>query len=414
MAGLLEDKAHEESIQLANFYCLVKKSLAEKSNLKYQRKAYDIGAQHDYVAKLGNFANALRRAGRDKEAKEITQEVLKIFQQLAKKSPDRFDPDYATSLNNYANDLDVTGRNDEALEHSLQALEIRERLGKKSPDRFDPDYASSLNNYANHLGDAGRNDEALEHSRQALEIRERLAKKSPDRFDPDYASSLCNYANDLGDAGRNHEALEHSRQALEIRERLAKKNPDRFDPYYATSLKNYANHLGDAGRNDEALEHSRQALEICERLAKKNPARFSEEQFLTAYDAHFLAWLASNRAASDPAEWSAIPETTPPHRRPLLHLYACFVQACHAPDAASRADSFKQVVQLWNELSRANKTSAVKYWLCAAAWCGTYELAAVVDVNWQTEWHQFLNRRQGYVPCWMQTVAQRLKFQWPE
>ena len=552
MVRMLGKKIHEESIQLASFYCLINKYLAEKSNAKYHRKTSDIEAQDDYAAKLGNFSNALRRMGRNNEAFDHARQVLEIHERLASQNPDRFDPDYAKSLGNYAshlsaagrNDevldydwqaleilerlakknrdrfdpdyakslsncashLSAAGRNDEALDHARQALEIRERLAKKNPDCFDPDYAMSLNNYANRLSDAGRNDEALDHARQALEIRERLAKKNPDCFDPDYAMSLNNYANRLSDAGRNDEALDHARQALEISERLAKKNPDCFDPDYAMSLNNYANRLSDAGRNDEALDHARQALEISERLAKKNPdrfdpdyamllsnyasdlsdagrndealdharqaleiserlakenpdrfdpdyamslnnyashlsdaglndealdhaqlaleirerlanknpARFSEEQFSTALNSHFFAWLASKRVAFGSAELPAIPEMTPPHRRPFLQLYSCFVQACHTPDAADRVDCFKQVVQIWNELSCADKIHAVDYWLCAAAWCSMYELAAVANVDWQTEWHQFVTRRQGHVPCWMRTVAQRLKFKWPE
>ncbi|MEQ1837437.1 MAG: tetratricopeptide repeat protein [Candidatus Nitrotoga sp.] len=229
-----------------------------------------------------------------------------------------------------------------------------------------------------------------------------------------FASKLNNFSVALYRAGRDDAALAHARQALEIRERLAKKNPDRFDPDYSASLSNYANRLGDAGRDDAALAHARQALEIRERLAKKNPARFSEDQFSTAYNVYFLAWLVGNGGASGLAERPTIPASTTPHRRSLLQLYAGFIQACHAPDAVSRADGFKQVVQLWNELSRANKTSAVNYWLCAAAWCGTYELSAVVNVDWQSEWYHFVSRRQGHVPCWMKTVAQRLEFKWPE
>jgi len=460
MTGLLKNKAHEESVQLANFYCLVNKALVDKSNLKYQRKANDMGAQHDYVAKLINYATALHHAGRDKESMKIAQETMMLFQQLknknsdhldpdyattlsnyairlgdagrdeealeharqalvirerlTKKNPDRFDPYYAKSLSNYANHLSDAGRNEEALVHARQALVIRERLSKKNPDRFDPDYAISLNNYANRLSDVGHNDEALEHARQALDISERLAKKNPDRFDPDYANSLNNYASHLSDAGRNAEALAHARQTLEIYVRLAGKSQDRFDPDYATSLNNYARHLSDAGHNDEALGHALQALEIYERLAKKNPVRFSEDQFSAACNAHLLAWLAGSDEASAPAELPTIPETTPPHRRPLLQIYACFVQACRVSNATKRADSFKQVVQLWKELSSANKISTIAYWLCATAWCSTYEPAAVVNVDWQADWHQFVNRRQGHVPCWMKTLAQLLKFKWTE
>lgn len=457
VAELLKRPAQRESVQLAKFYCLVNESLVAKAERKYQERIHDIEALNGYAASLGNFANALGRAGDREKAMEFTRQVFEIFyrlaasdsdrfepnyavslgnyssqlgesgrteealeharqaleidERLAKKSPDRFEPNYATSLSNYANRLAGAGRTDEALEHARQALEIRERLAKKSPDRFDPDYAASLSNYAVRLGDAGRNDEALAYALQALEIYERLAKKNPDRFDPDYALSLNNYANRLGDAGRTEKALEHACQALEIRERLAQKRPDRFDPDYATSLHNYAIRLGEAGRTEEALEHGRQALKIYHRLVKKNPARFAESQFLSACNVYFLSWLASGSAIS---ELPPVPETAPPHRRPLLQLYAGVVQACYATDAARRADAFKQAVLLWNELSRANQTSAVDYWLCTAAWCAVHEPAAVAGMDWQTDWQTFRSQRQGNIPHWMLEVARRMDFTWPE
>jgi tetratricopeptide (TPR) repeat protein len=140
------------------------------------------------------------------------------------------------SLNNYASHLSNAGQYEEALEHDRQSLEIYERLAQKNPDRFEPDYAMSLNNYASHLSDAGQYEEALDRIRQSLEIRKRLAQKNPDRFEPDYVMSLNNYASHLSNAGQYEEALPHARKALGIREQLAQKNLGRFaDDLFSTT-----------------------------------------------------------------------------------------------------------------------------------------------------------------------------------
>ncbi|WP_080416707.1 tetratricopeptide repeat protein [Burkholderia ubonensis] len=461
ITGLLKSQMSQQSVQLAQFYCLVSKFLVDKYNRKYLKKVNDIEAIQDYAGALNNYSNRLSEAGYNEEALEHGRQALEIYQKLVRKAPDRFEPDYAGPLNNYASYLRDAGRNEEALEHGQQALEIYQKLVRKAPDRFEPDHAGSLNNYANHLRDAGRNEEALEHSRQALEIYQRLARKdpdrfesdhamllsnyashlsdagcieealehgrqalgiyqrlarkNPDRFESDHAMSLNNYANRLIDAGRNEEALEHGRQALEIRQRLARKAPDRFDPDHATSLSNYANHLRDAGRNEEALEHGRQALEIYQRLARKNPTVFAEEWFSTVCSTHFLEWMAGDtQAHGKPEELGSIPETTPMHRVPLLQIYASFVQACCASEQTGRSDAFKQVTSIWRDLPKSNRIAAQNYWMCAAAWCATHGPTSTENTDWQAEWHQFTKRRQGNVPSWMQEVARRLKFKWPE
>jgi tetratricopeptide (TPR) repeat protein len=276
-------------------------------------------------------------------------------------------------------------------------------------------YAGALSNYANRLNDAGRNEEALEHGRQALEIRQRLAQKNPDRFEPNYATSLSNYASHLKDAGRNEEGLEHGRQALEIHQRLAQKNPDRFEPDYATSLSNYASHLSDVGRNEEALEHGRQALEIHQRLAQKNPAVFEGVWFSTVCNTHFQEWMADDTHGSgELAKLRSLPESTPPHHRPLLKLHASFVQACCTSDQTSRFDAFKQVTSIWRDLSKSNRIMTQGYWMCAAAWRDTHEPSSEENTDWKAEWHQFIKQRQGHVPCWMLEAARRLKFEWSE
>ncbi|MDD5057630.1 MAG: tetratricopeptide repeat protein [Sideroxydans sp.] len=415
LAGLLETQVTENSVQLAQFNCLVTHCLMEKLRNKHLKNINNIQALSEYANALNKYANSLNNAGRGNEALPFTCKSLKIYQGLAEKQSKNFMRDFAGLLSNYANGLASAGRNNEALNYSEQSLIISKKLAQKNPEQFDPLLALSLNNYANRLSDAGHDDEVLAHTLQALLIRKRLAHKKPDRFEPDLALSLDNYAIHLSYAGHDDEALSHSQQGLDINQWLAQKNLDRFEPNLAVSLNNYAGRLSDVGRNEDALRYSQKALEIRQRLAQKNPARFAEDQFSSVCQLYFMEWLAGKIDGNcDLAELKFIPEAISLHRRPLLQLFSSAVQGCCTPNQAPRSDAFKQVVALWSDLSRANRTIALEYWLCATAWCATHEPSAVSNVDWQTEWRQFVKRRQGRVPCWMQTVAQRLEFKWPE
>jgi tetratricopeptide (TPR) repeat protein len=245
-----------------------------------------------------------------------------------------------------------------------------------------------------------------------LEIRKRLAQKNPLRFESDYARSLNNYANRLSDTGQNEKALEHAREALEIRKRLVQKNPDRFEPDYAKSLSNYANHLSDAGQNEKALEHACKALEICKRLAEKNPDRFADNLFSSICIAQFLAWLCDQSDGSDKSDLNQLMTYKPSHRQSLMLLLSAFVEGCSAADQTTRNDTFRRVSSLWSGLSMVDKNRGKPYWLCAAAWCATFEPPAA-DTEWEASWQQYVKQRNGHIPRWMLDVAQRLEFQWP-
>ena len=458
--GLLAPLLGEESVQLAELACLVNKFLLDKRHQKHQEKKGNIEITANYARALRNYAVSLMRVGRNDEARSHALESTQVFEGLVQINADRYAPSYAGALNNYASHLGDVGLYDEALAHSRRAMEIRQRLVQTNVDLYEPDYAAALSSYAKCLGDVGQDDEALTHAKQAMEIRQRLVQtnadryapayatslsnyashlcnvgqhdeafkqakqaldihqgllqKNPNRYAPAYATSLSNYASHLCNVGQHDEAFKQARQALEIRELLLQKNPNRYSSAYATSLSNYANRLSEAGQYGEALKQARQALEIRERLARKNSARFDKDLFISICSVHFLEWLGAYvDKGGDIADLSLIPTTIPPHRRPISLLYKAFVQACWASEQTACAVALKQVIAIWPDLSLANKVKAQAYWLCAAAWCATFEPSAVEKLDWKISWHQYSNQRQGRLPHWMQELAKRMAFKWP-
>jgi len=237
----------------------------------------DEDARSTRARMLANLAKRLSDEGRREEALEAAREAVVIYQDLAKLSPETFNPDLATSLNNIANFLSDLGRWEEALEAARDAVAIYQDLAKLRPDAFKPDLAMSLNNIASFLSALGRREEALEAAREAVAIYQDLAKLRPDAFKPDLATSLNNIANFLSALGRREEALEAAREAVAIRRDLAKLRPDAFNSNLAMSLNNIASFLSALGRREEALEAAREAVVIRRDLAKLRPDAFKPD-----------------------------------------------------------------------------------------------------------------------------------------
>jgi tetratricopeptide (TPR) repeat protein len=366
VAGLLKLPLQKESVQLAELNYLVMEYLEGKSRQKLEKKADSIDNMMSRAMDLGNYAVALHRTGRAKQAVSWALEACKHSESLARKDW-RYESIYATSLSNYANYLGDVGEFKEALTQAQQALKIRQRLVEKNSEQYEPDYATSLNNYAGHLSDVGEFKEALKQTQDALEIRQRLAEKNPDQYEPDYATSLNNYAGRLNDVGKFREALKQTQDALEIRQRLVEKNPVRFvgDLVNGICLLEYFNWL----HNPSDLDSESELPDVKTVLATILPG-------------------------------------------PLL-LFATFVQACRAIDQSARAENFIQVLSIFESLSLAERTKVEILWLCANAWCAKFAPKAVAEVDWQTNWAQYASQRQGRLPYDMKEVARRLEFQWP-
>ncbi|WP_167630939.1 tetratricopeptide repeat protein, partial [Mariprofundus ferrooxydans] len=225
--------------------------------------------------------------------------------------------------------------------------------------------------------------------------------------------ALNNYSNCLSDAGQNEDALDYAKRSLEIHQRLAQKNPDRFDSYLATALNNYSNRLSDAGQNEDALDYAKRSLEIYQRLVQRNSGRFTENCFLASCNTHFYEWLVDQAYKGDFTRLRSIPDAIFKHRIPLVQLFACFVQACQPVDQSIRGDLFKQIIDIWSNMTKANKILVQGYYLCAAAWCAVHNPMIVAGLDWQLDWHEYVKQHQGNVPNWIREVSQRLEFKWP-
>ena len=175
-----------------------------------------------------NRALALARLGRGEEALADSEEVTRLFRQLAADRPDAFTPDLATSLNNLSFELAGLARWEEALAAAGQAVAIYRQLVAARPDAFTAELARSLDNLSVALTGLSRWEDALAASVDAVSLYRQLAAARPDAFTPDLARSLNNLAVALARLGRSEEALAAAEEAAALRRQFVAAQPDAF------------------------------------------------------------------------------------------------------------------------------------------------------------------------------------------
>ncbi len=339
--------------------------------------------------------------------------IKKLHNRNLHKLTDTTADELGTGLISYSVSLSFLDRKHEALEASNSALSIFQKLSNKNPDRFESALANTLTNSTGYLRSVGRNIEALEFAERALGIYQKLVRKNPQKYEADLTNSLNNYANRLSDSGRYEEAITYAKQVLEIRQRLFTKNPAQFEYKLASSLDNYAKHLFDLGHNEEGIKFAKQALDIYQRLANKNPDRFTEDWFSAICSYYFFKWLSN-----EPVDHQSlsivhvVPNSISRHQESLLLLWSSFVRACYSSDFVTRSNLMGQVVSIWRSLSGSNQIMSDTHFVCAAAWCAQHNSSFIKDFNWQAQWLKLYKELKGNIPNWMLIVAEQLKFEW--
>jgi len=413
VAGLLAPQLLEPSIQLAELSYLVSKFLSENAHSKMLKKQGSVESTKDYAEKLGNYSVSLADTGRVQESLDSALEVTELFQKLHNKDRQRFQSTYSIALSNYASYLGNSGYHKAALPYDLKALEIRKLLLSDNSDKTRRDYIVSLQNYGYHLFASGHENEAQFFLHEALDMSQLLSISDEEKYNPIYADSLSYYSTYLSDIGEYDEALQYLTSALNIIKNCVTKKPDQFESDYSEILLNSSVLLCEAGQYDQALINLHQSKSISQKLAQKNPVRYSFELFSCNCLQNFINWLSNPNVVDGYILGSESVQTEQSHQKSLVKLYSLFLHACYVNDLVARGLAFKQILFVCSELSRVSPQVKC-YWLCTTAWMNTFEPTELVNTDWLADWQKFAKQRQGRIPHWMQEVARRLEFQWPD
>ncbi|MDH5560550.1 MAG: tetratricopeptide repeat protein [Deltaproteobacteria bacterium] len=232
---------------------------------------------HTTAVRLNNLGNLYYRAGRPKEALDVSLKAFELYEKLSKNQPEKYEPDLAMSYNNLGNCYAGLGRYQEALEASIKAYELYEKLAETQPEAYEPDLAMSLINLGNCYSNLGQYDKALEANSEAVERYKKLAETQPDAFEFNLAKSYNNLRNSYAGLGQHEKALEAISEAVNLFEKLAKTQPEAIMPDLAMSYNNLGICYSELGRHQEALDVSLKAFKIREKLAKAQPEAYEPD-----------------------------------------------------------------------------------------------------------------------------------------
>ena len=254
---------------------------------------YDLGSLYNLLGLLYKVQN------RSEEAEEYYLAAIGIYERLAEKNADAYEPALAVSYNNAGIFYKDQGQPDKAEKYYLAAIEIRKRLVEKNADVYEPDLATSYNNAGNFYSDQGQPEKAEKYYLAAIEIYERLVEKNADAYEPDLATFYNNAGVFYKKQGQSEKAEKYYLAAIEIHERLVKKNADAYEPDLAMSYNNAGNFYKDQGQPEKAEKYYLAAMEIRERLVEKNADAY-EPDFAGSYND--AGNLYSNHGQPDKAE----------------------------------------------------------------------------------------------------------------
>ena len=157
----------------------------------------------------------------------------------------------------------LQNRSEKAEKYYLAAIGIYERLAKKNADAYEPALAASYNNVGAFYDDQNQPDKVEKYYLAAIEIYERLVKENAAAYEPELAGSYNNAGVFYDDQDQPEKAEKYYLAAIEIRERLVEKNADAYEPDLATSYNNAGNFYKKQGQPKKAEKYYLDAIEIC-------------------------------------------------------------------------------------------------------------------------------------------------------
>ena len=280
----------------------------ESALRSFRDPAKDDEASHlsDLATTLNNLGAVLSDLGERAGAQAAFEEALGIYRKLAEAEPAAFLQYVAITLNNLGNVLCDLGERAGARAAYEEALGIMRKLAEAEPAAFLQYVATTLNNLGTVLADLGERARARAAFEEALRIYRKLAEAEPAAFASDVAMTLNNLGTVLRDLGERAGAQAAFEEALGIYRKLAEAEPAVFLQYVATTLNNLGAVLHDLGAREEERAAYEEALAIWRELAEAEPAAFLERLMNTALNALELIQESGEEVSSWPALMEAM------------------------------------------------------------------------------------------------------------
>jgi tetratricopeptide (TPR) repeat protein len=223
----------------------------------------------DLAAALNNHAYRLNAAGHPELALPRNAMAVRLYEELVRHSPGKYDADLSTSVEGYAQQLYLLGRRVEAASTAERAVDLRRQHADSDENRRL--LADVLTGYGNHLSATGEYEPAVVTTRESVDIYSRLPASVRESHDRGFAAALVAHAIALHEIGRIDDSVSAMRKAVTLYRTLASRFPDAHRPGLAATLSNLAEMLGESGELDLALACAQESVALHEKLVSALP-----------------------------------------------------------------------------------------------------------------------------------------------
>ena len=226
------------------------------------------------VITLNNLGILLEEINELKQAQACYEEAIQVSRELAKQTPEVYNSDVAMGLNNLGRLFGITKEFQRAQACYEEALQVWRELAKHTPVVYNPDVAGSLNNLGSLLCDINAFQQAQAYYEEALQIQRELVKQNPEAYKPDMAMILNNLGILLSSNNELQQAQAYCEEALQIHRNLADQNPEAYSPKVATTLNNLVSLYVGLKKMEEAENSYQEAHDIYQDLASRHPRAY--------------------------------------------------------------------------------------------------------------------------------------------
>jgi hypothetical protein len=221
----------------------------------------------DYIICLDTMVDHFRQANRPQDALQMRRDQVECAASAFADKPELYRPMLALALYDLAYDCAALDCLDEAVVADTKCLELYRHLAKNQPEKYTTDFLDAVGALSKHLISAGKAEDVLPFQREQFAMLQPLFDADPDTYRLRFADAAYGYAA-IADA---NEAVLAIGYALELYRYLAKREPEACSVDVLAALGNAAFYYARAGRREEGLTFRHQQIAALQDLFDKDP-----------------------------------------------------------------------------------------------------------------------------------------------
>ncbi len=242
-----------------------------------------------------DLGGRLAKAGRLRNARDVTEQAVTSYQTLSMARPTEFLPLHADAVLQLSDQLGELGQLGPALERAEEAEDLARRRARMVRASEEGDLGSALAVVGRQRARAGKVEQALGAAQEAVSLLAPAARVNRTAYGSDLADALVSLSDRQSEADDGERALATAQRAVELCKQLSEANPRAHAARLAAALLALGRRHAKTGDVVDALGHIEQSVRLYQELARASSLRY-EPLLAEAETDHAVALLEAGRS----------------------------------------------------------------------------------------------------------------------